>query len=203
MQQFLIEMEQIERMILQGLFCKQSVNVRNFFAGFLFIVSRKSKLLSEWILKLFMRNIPSKENQTQIRGYSFDDCNQFYELLCKIAELINEKYVEINLDFKSLLANSFEQIQAHQTSEKRNSNKIDKVMIGFLNLIDRILRIKPEYMVEFADSLPEFIFTKCLYSPGIVDETDELYAKCKTQESRKICYKILLDFAKERMSYAQ
>jgi hypothetical protein len=92
-------------------------------------------------------------------------------------------------------------------------NANDKIFIGYLNLAERILRIQPNLSKQCKE-FASFLFTKCLFALDVenliesslppLNELKEIkhefnpknYVKCKSTDSRKIAYKIILSITR-------
>ena len=77
-----MQREEWNSLIFQGLFCKQNVNLRKFFAiGLYFLVIFESKQeLPFFLLNNLLNNLPESDKTVR---YNF---MSFYDLLCKILE---------------------------------------------------------------------------------------------------------------------
>ena len=197
--------------LLEGIFCSKSLNIRKYFVNAFYIVSKetlkyKNGFLSKYIIKLFLENLPGSQSEDR------KDCNQYFELLCK---LIEETYAsqgskaDDDLNFDFLIDSTINQLKAHSSTEQRSgTTSNDKILIGFLNLCQKILQVKPHLRDLVGDpakhNLVHEIFSSCLfdiadrennfphYSEG-VDSTNfsKDYVKCKGKDSRAIAYKLL------------
>ena len=200
--------------ILEGIFCTKSLNVRKYFASAFYILSRqtlhyKNGYLSKYIIKIFLQNLPDSQSENR------RDCNQYFDLLCK---LIEETYQsggakddseDKSLDFSFLIDSTINQLKAHYSTEKRSGTTInDKILIGFLNLCEKIIQVKPHLRDTAGDpqkhNLVHEIFASCLFDiadretdfPHYCEGVDASkfsrdYVKCKGRDSRSIAYKLL------------
>ena len=67
-----------------------------------------------------------------------------------------------NLEYEKILKDIIKYFYSHISTEKRGQSKIDKIQSGYLNLIETMLRIRPELcsnMLEFG----QYIFYCCLF----------------------------------------
>ena len=200
--------------LLEGIFCSKSLNIRKYFSHAFYIVSKetlhyKNGFLSKYIIKLCLENLPDTKSDKRA------DCNQYFELLCKLIEETyqskgdKEEEDDKSLNFDFLLESTVTQLKAHNSTEKRSGTTVnDKILIGFLNLCQKILQVKPHLRDLVGDpekhNLVHEIFASCLfdiadrdtnfphYSEG-VDATNfsRDYVKCKGRDSRVIAYKLL------------
>lgn len=120
---------------------------------------------------------------------------------------------DIQIDYQNLLNNIIENIKAHASAEARYNPKNDKIMIGFLNLCDKILQIRPNLGMNI-QSFAKYIFDTCLFCKqpenlldehfdfetiqknGVYEFNPSFYVKCKTPDSRKTAYRILISLVK-------
>lgn len=93
----------------------------------------------------------------------------------------------------------------------------DKIFIGYLNLAERILRIQPS-LTKKCQEFATFLFSNCLFALDVtgliekelppINELKEIkhefnpknYVKCKTNDSRKLAYKIILSITRYNQS---
>lgn len=81
----------------------------------------------------------------------------------------------------------------------------DKVLIGLLNLSERLLSIRPVLREKLGEQKFALeIFSKCLFDVSPPEELrqvdindyDQQNTKCKTEESRKAAYELLFSICK-------
>ena len=198
--------------LLEGIFCSKSLNIRKYFTSAFYILSRqtmnyKNGFLSKHIIKLFLQNLPDSKSENR------RDCNQYFELLCKLIEETyqgqGEKEENEDLDFGFLIDSTINQLKAHNSTEKRSGTTInDKILIGFLNLCERIIQVKPHLRDFVGDpqkhNLVHEVFASCLFDiadrennfPNYCEGVDASnfskdYVKCKGRDSRAVAYKLL------------
>ena len=200
--------------LLEGIFCTKSLNIRRYFTSAFYILSRqtmgyKNGFLSKYIIKLFLENLPDSQSENR------RDCNQYFELLCKLIEETyqskegKEEDEDKSLDFSFLIDSTIKQLKAHNSTEKRSGTTVnDKILIGFLNLCERIIQVKPHLRDLVGDpqkhNLVHEIFATCLfdiadrdtnfphYSEGVdASSFSKDYVKCKGRDSRTVAYKLL------------
>ncbi len=93
-------------------------------------------------------------------------------------------------------------LKGHHSTETRHQTKTDRLLLGLLKLIERVLTVKQELRVKVSDreghNLIEFLFKTCLFDlenrsdklGHYTEETakasgkDKNYVKCKSKESR-------------------
>lgn len=104
--------------------------------------------------------------------------------------------------FEELLTKLITALKGHHSTETRHQTKTDRLLLGLLKLIERVLTVKSELREKVADreghNLIEFIFKTCLFDlenssdklENYTEETeratgkDKNYVKCKSKESR-------------------
>ena len=204
--------------LIKGIFCSKSINVRRYFAHAIYVLCRytagySGAAASKHIINLFLNNLPSIEDDTK------KDCNQYFELLCK---LIEETYAVKegtqvtpgDFDFQDLLGKIIHRLKEHVSTEKRqNLYYTDKILTGLLNLCDKILIVDTKLRdsvgaVDNYDLVRE-VFNVCLFYVhekedqfnDIVGDTDvnvfaKDYVKCKSRDARSIAYKLLITLCK-------
>jgi len=205
--------------ILQGVFCSKSANVRRYFCHAIYILCKntidfENAFPAKHFISLFLKNLPSSEDDSK------KDCNQYFELLCK---LIEETYAgkedsDDSLNFEELITLTIKQIKSHISVETRdNLHQTDKIFIGLLHLCEKILNVKPHLreLVGAKDkhNLVKELFTTCLYDlqerdtkfQDYIGDSDPNsfgndYVKCKSRESRSIAYKLLITLCKDSPS---
>ncbi|EAS02785.2 ubiquitin carboxy-terminal hydrolase (macronuclear) [Tetrahymena thermophila SB210] len=193
--------EQFSRLIMKGLF-NQNLNARRVFSHALYLISRQDKgVFSSFLLDLLMKNVPSSKDVSK------SDCNQYYELLCKIIEESTD-FENIQINFQDLMDFMVQNIKDHISQESRYNAKNDKMLIGFLNMCEKILKIEPN-LGNSLEQFAEYLFDVCLFCKnpeGLLDDNldfDQIqqnqvyefnppyYVKCKSSDSRRGAYKIL------------
>ncbi|KAL4498387.1 hypothetical protein ABPG72_013193 [Tetrahymena utriculariae] len=198
--------EQFSRLIMKGLF-NQNLNARRVFSHALYLISRQDKgVFSSFLLDLLMKNVPSSKDVSK------SDCNQYYELLCKIIEESTD-IENVSINFQDLMDYMVQNIKEHISQEARYNAKNDKMLIGFLNMCEKILKIEPN-LGNNLQNFAEYLFDVCLFCKnpeGLLDDNldfDQIqqnqvyefnppyYVKCKSSDSRRAAYKILNNILK-------
>ncbi|KAL4448730.1 hypothetical protein ABPG74_012819 [Tetrahymena malaccensis] len=193
--------EQFSRLIMKGLF-NQNLNARRVFSHALYLISRQDKgVFSSFLLDILMKNVPSSKDVSK------SDCNQYYELLCKIIEESTD-IENVSINFQDLMDYMVQNIKDHISQEARYNAKNDKMLIGFLNMCEKILKIEPN-LGNNLEQFAEYLFDVCLFCKnpeGLLDDNldfDQIqqnqvyefnppyYVKCKSSDSRRAAYKIL------------
>ena len=209
-----------DSLILEGIFCSRSFNVRNYFSHAIYVLSRytggfENAITGRHYIKLFLNNLPSSKDNSK------EDCNQYFELLCKlIEETYNDSQIakeDETLNFEDLIRMISQRIKEHVSTEDRcNFHIVDKTFIGLLHLCEKILLVKPELKAVVGGkndcNLVEEVFNVCLFH--IQDDNDDesenvneavskdlgnpskQLVKCKSAESRRIAYRLLLTLCK-------
>ena len=200
-----------DQFILEGIFCSRSFNVRNYFSHAIYVLVKESNQLdstklSTHYIRLFLKNIPSSTDTRK------DDCNQYFEILCKLIEETYNKSTTIDegtLNFEELIGLVVQRIKDHVSSEDRsNLHLVDKAFVGLLQLCEKIVAVKPELKDALGApdqyNMIEEIFNQCLFDTRKAEEVKDLVCvkgnsssrenpvKCKSSESREIAYKLLL-----------
>ena len=196
---------QLESFLIEGLFTPKSLNVRKYFSHSFYLLARqKREVFGDFVVQKLLRNLPSSKDSNK------KDCNQFYDLVCKlIEEGLRGSSAQEKVDFAVLLNNLIENIRTHQSQEKRANPQNDKILIGYLNLTEKILQIEPSLIAKYPDLATEIMST-CLFdfhsdqhefqdlkedNDGS-NEADINYVKCKSSDSRRAAYKILVHLTK-------
>ncbi|EGR29288.1 ubiquitin carboxyl-terminal hydrolase family protein, putative [Ichthyophthirius multifiliis] len=206
----LYESELFESIVMNGLF-NQNLTVRRIFSNGLYLISRydRSKF-SENLLRILLENIPN------CKDVSKSDCNQYYNLFCKVIQ--ESKFInDFQIDYATLVVNMIQNIKSHVSQETREGNKCDKMLIGFLNMCDKIFSlIQPSQVSKVVDlvEFASYLFNTCLFvknpqniledmsfesiqQMNYVQYNPDFYIKCKQQESRKAAYNVLTTLSKE------
>ena len=205
-----------DKYMLEGIFFSRSVNIRKYFSHAIYVLCKhtqrfQNSFASKYFISLLLNYLPSSAEDSK------KDCNQYFELLCK---LIEETYMdkgprssqavdEEPLDFKDLLQKVIERLRSHVSTERRNNlNVTDKVMMGLLNLCEKIVTVQPQLrdsLSEGETNLVEEIFNVCLFNvqesiEGALvpkDQGSKEYVKCKSKDSRAYAYKLLIALCRD------
>ena len=205
-QQTFLKHPLLENFVIEGLFTSKSLNVRKYFShSFYLLAKQRREVFGDFLVQKLLRNLPSSKDSNK------KDCNQFYDLVCKlIEEGFKGSLGQEQIDFALLLNNLVENIRNHQSQEKRSSPQNDKILIGYLNLSEKILQIEPELIGKYPDLATEIMRT-CLFDfqsdkhefddfreeNENANEADINYVKCKSSDSRRAAYKILVHLTKQ------
>jgi ubiquitin carboxyl-terminal hydrolase 34 len=198
--------------ILKGIFYSKSLNIRKIFSHAIYVLSKNTldrgdAFAAEYFIELLLQNLPGSDDDSK------KDCNQYFDILCK---LIEETYAKQGdqktggLNFESLIELVIKRIKSHVSSEKRNNLHVnDKIYIGLLSLCEKILTVKPELREIVGDkarfNLVEEIFNASLFDvkeresafKDLIGDNDPNsfssdYVKCKSKDSRVIAYRLLI-----------
>lgn len=98
-------------------------------------------------MDLLIANMPSGENSA-----TSSSCAQYFDLLCGIIDCFQQslensqtqKQLQQWVDLEGLIRSAVAALQAHKSMETRTYTKNDKVLIGLLNLCDRIFSLRPD-----------------------------------------------------------
>jgi ubiquitin carboxyl-terminal hydrolase 34 len=112
---------------------------------------------------------------------------------------------------------TIDNIMNHVSLEARYNGKNDKMLIGFLNLCEKILKIEPTLGSGLED-FAKYLFDVCLFckdpeqllqeqlnykdiqEKALYEFNPPFYVKCKSSESRRAAYKILISILKSNKS---
>jgi len=205
-----------DKYILDGIFCPKSLNVRRYFSHAFYVLCKdtmnwESSLPAKFFIQLFLKNLPSANDESK------KDCNQYFELLCKLIEetFSGTSDSQDSLNFEELITLTIDQLKNHVSQEKRNNLHInDKIFIGLLQLCEKILNVRPHLreIVGAKDrhNLVEEIFCTCLFDvqeretsfQDLYDDQDtnvfdKNYVKAKSRDSRSAAYKLLITLCKD------
>ncbi len=110
------------------------------------------------------------------------------------------------VDFFDLMKKTVNAIFHHRSTETRIHCVNDKILIGLLNLSNRLLLIRPELQqVAIEQDFVMEIFEKCLFDLQDFDqiesnfniyEYDQIKNKCKGNDSRAVAYRLLFAICK-------
>ena len=187
--------------ILKGLFYQKNSNVRNFFCHALYVLGLEAVTfhVNRSLFDILLEQMPNSNDQTKA------ECNQYYELLCKLIEAL--AFDNNPPNFTILINTILDNIIMHKSIEKRNKNNTDKILNGLLKLSEKILTFSPDLRREIGqkqgNKFVNTIFHQCLFQ--IQDKTEKFedfyskneedyeidYIKCKSRESRAAAYRLL------------
>jgi ubiquitin carboxyl-terminal hydrolase 34 len=202
------------QILILGIYYKDSLKMREEFLTTMVCLS--SSILDGnqrppifYILEQLLANLPSSEKpETKENKHYFDLLcilvDEYFELQTKG----HPKFEKI-IDEGKLLKSLIEKFQSHKSSEQVGKDTEDKVLVGLLNFITKLVQ-KSENPKKTSDiMIKEFnllneLFYRCLFPDdvkpyeGDIDETvDQSYIsgagemKCRTKESRAAAYKLL------------
>jgi hypothetical protein len=123
-----IENKGLEEIIVRGVFCSRSVNIRRNFTHALYVLCHEDTELCRPITRLLLKNMPASHEEAK------SDCIEFYELLCKLlqreAEYPSKTEKDNELDYKELMEKLTKSVEAHRSTETRSNPVSDKILIG-------------------------------------------------------------------------
>ena len=193
-------------LIIHGIFCPQSQSIREEFMETLFTLCNLQKekpakdTLLSYILSIFLGNIPKKHSR------ECRDCGEYFNLVCNFIDmhyLTSLPKESPTIDYKELLKSLVSNLKAHRTSEQRNAFISDKLLIGIIDTIRKLLEYNNQYKEEMAikEGLLHELFNNCLFpslsTPSESSQTDSQETaitdsqKCKSKDSRTAAYKLL------------
>ncbi|CDW89068.1 ubiquitin carboxyl-terminal hydrolase family protein [Stylonychia lemnae] len=195
-------------LVINGLYTYKSPRVREEFSNALFCAAQKVKknngrLILIYLLELLHKNFPREDQY-----YATRECKQFFDLFIALVdeyvvyqqlpidkkalpefELLNE------LDPFELLTTSIQKMQKHQSKEKKGSLMEDKTLIGYFNLIEKLLsylmtlnRTQLQDVISETNLIHELFYENLFFDPYSLLKIDN---KSKTKESRAACYSLL------------
>jgi len=190
---------------LQGLFCYKSQIVRKNFNHALFLlIKEKGEILGGYYIKLLLENLPDGKIIER------RDCLQFYEVLCKLLEVCCQTF---KFDYDFLASQMIENITFHQSQETRSKPFPDNILLGYLNLLEKVLDLNPELRKKytkfafelFQEGLFDLKPNNQLYKDEFISEVINKslekdlfnnYVKCKSFQTRRIAYRIVSQYVK-------
>ena len=97
---------------------------------------QKGKSFNEYIIEVCSKNYPSEEYY-----YTTRECGEFFSLFMKCVDIYFEKKSNLNGQKKmeEILDSAITMMKKHDSREKSTSIYEDKVLIGYMNLISKIL----------------------------------------------------------------
>ncbi|EGR29725.1 ubiquitin carboxyl-terminal hydrolase family protein, putative, partial [Ichthyophthirius multifiliis] len=184
---FVKKEEKFQKLLISCLFYRYNQNIRKNFNNFIYVLAaQKHHFLIKLILKILkkqLQNVTQEENaQTS---------TQYFELFCSLLDSLHEKQEKRgDFDFPLLLKEVTQILISHKTTENsRLKNKNEKVLIGLINLSDRIVNILDVKEKEIHGKvLINEIFNKCLFDKNL---------KCKGEQSRISSYQLLKSLCKD------
>ena len=116
------------------------------------------------------------------------------------------------MDYEGLIKKVINNIKEHSSTEKRSNPMDDKILIGYLNLCEKIFQLESSLKYSHGDFALD-LFKTCLFEvnpqnkvigdlneESDVNKTDLNYVKCKGVESRKSAYKIITQLSKKNLA---
>eukprot|EP01022_Parablepharisma_sp_SALTPOND_P017473 TRINITY_DN27_c0_g1_i1.p1 TRINITY_DN27_c0_g1~~TRINITY_DN27_c0_g1_i1.p1 ORF type:complete len:1307 (-),score=219.52 TRINITY_DN27_c0_g1_i1:4411-8331(-) len=195
-----------DKVLIKGMLCEKSQAIREDITDalyFLCCILKTSKANPlEYSLKTLLLSMPRK------RTAEAKDCGEYFKLLGKLIDMYYETPSEpAIIEAKGFLKELVEMLKNHRTSEKRNSAVEDKLLIGIMNSIRKILTHEPGLKEEIAvnEGLLHEVFFNCLFPSVSSASTESMPSlakaesqegvadaqKCKTKESRTAAYRLL------------
>ena len=196
--------------LMRGLLCPKSQAIREEFMDTLYFLCYLLKPKSgeesplAYVLKTLLSNMPKR------RSSGSKDCAEYFHLLCKLIDMHYAGKAEKIFEAKDLLDSLVNALKAHRTSEQRSTLAEDKLLIGMMNTIRKVLSHETalKESVSITEGLLHELFFNCLFpslsGTGGSTETVPSLAKaesqegslmdaqkCKTKESRTAAYKLL------------
>jgi len=187
-----------QTILIKGLLCEESQIIREKFSytmGFLCYVIKDITTL-QYVLNILLTYI-SKNN--------FNEGNNYGEYFMLIGKLIEAYYESVDkselIDPKKFLPEFIEMLKNHHSLEKHNSSAEDKLLVGLIEIIRKILIHEPEIKdtVSISSGLLHEVFFNCLFPKYSSVSSEVLTAegeikdtqKCKSSKSRFAAYKLL------------
>lgn len=197
----------LDKIIILGLLCEKFPEIREefmdvfFFLGYVLKSYPTEMNVLHYALSILLTNMPSK------RSPGSKECGEYFHLTCKLIDIYYESKSGNIFDPKDILAKLVDMLRDHRTSETRNSNTADKLLIGIINTIRKILSHEKalKEIISIKEGLLREVFFECLFSGNSIDEGTRIKflrsesqegtildsQKCKSSESRSAAYKLL------------
>ena len=197
----------LDRIIILGLLCENFPEIREEFMDTFFFLCYVLKSnpaetnVLPYVLNILLTNMPKKHS------IGSKECGEFFQLTCKLIDIYYEAKAGNIFDPREILANLVEMLRKHRTSENRNSNVADKLLIGIINTIRKILSHENalKEIISIQEGLLREVFFECLFSGNSIEEGMRIKflrsesqegtildsQKCKSSESRSAAYKLL------------
>ena len=162
-------MKDAETLLVQGLYTYKNLRVREEFSNTILAICQQltknsTKPPLNFELDLLINNLP-KEDQY----YATRECKQFFELFIKVLDLYFEKGTVEGFDMFGLMRAIIERLKNHKSTEKKSSILEDMALIGYINLVERIIwhlakvdRKRTVQILEETDLVHE-VFYECLF----------------------------------------
>lgn len=200
----------LDQIIFTGLICLKFPVIREVFMDVFFFLCfvLKSNPIEQnplhYLLPVLLEKMP-KRHSVEVK-----ECGEYFQLTCKLIDLYYDSpfaQQEKILNSQELLENMVKMLRKHHTSEKRNTTAEDKLLIGIINTIRKLIyhETSLKEKISINDGLLKEIFFSCLFPSNSIAEgmQNELVRsesqegvlidaqKCKTKESRTAAYKLL------------
>ena len=200
----------LDQIIFVGLLCPQFPAIREVFMDAFFFLSfaLKDKPIDHnplhYLLPILLEKMPKRHS------IDVKECGEYFQLTCKLIDLYYDYPLakqEKILNFQDLLENMVKMLRKHHTSEKRNTTAEDKLLIGIINTIRKLIyhETSLKEKISINEGLLKEIFFSCLFPSNSIaeglpsalvrSESQEGVLidaqKCKTKESRTAAYKLL------------
>lgn len=186
-----------EDFTIRGLTCPQTIIIRKAISQAILQVCLHVKYPEQPPLPYFMALL-LKKMPVEAGELSQGDYTQYFELLCN---LIDKDQDTSNLDYEALAIELLDKVLNFPSKERRNSAVSDRVLIGYLQLAEKMLAKAPQLR---ADTFLKEGFQQLLFAPqrsyiGLcyesTKEVDAETPKCKGRESRAAAYKLFVTLA--------
>lgn len=188
-----------EQILIKGLSCEESQIIREKFAyimGFLCYIMKDSDTL-EYTLNILLSNMPNKSSAAA------RNCGEYFALMSKLIDIHYESASKSTaIDPRKCLPEFVEMLKKHRSLEKHSALAEDKLLVGLLEIVRKILLHEPEMKedVSISGGLLHEVFFNCLFpkhcsTAGDTPVTGEGETadtqKCKSAQSRSAAYKLL------------
>lgn len=212
----------INEYLLGGLSYPTNGKIRACFSHAIYILAKntleyKSGFFCKQMINFLYQNLVT--NKTL-----YEDASQYYELLCNLLQEatnfeIEKDYLDkLNLEF--FVEFIVDQLKSHASTETTsNFDESDAVLIGLLKNLEKLLRVNPLLKDIVGDpaksNFVNELFTQYLFDcaeqsrSSFPNHTEDLdiarffkdYVKCKSTESRKAAYNLLITLCKEHKGH--
>ena len=166
------DIKNVTDLFLAGLYCYKNYRIRDEFLNALIAFSTKvrditsvARLPVVFLLDALLRNFPKKEGPQETR-----ESKEFFELLNKLLDdyftLEDDPGFEKVFEPATLFAEVVDRLKGHVSRERKNSIIEDRTLIGYLNLISKLIQkigIHQIKLIADEKGLMEELFNKCLF----------------------------------------
>jgi hypothetical protein len=148
-----------------------------------------------FFLNMFKRNYPKQEY-----AFMWRECKSYFDtFIALIEECFNQTPAgqEPEIDIYDILRGAILKFKSHHSQETKGSVVEDKTLIGFLNMIERTIKIiqekgvdkeRLESVIVDTQVLEELFYEHLFFNPNSLVQTEN---KSKSKEARVAAYSLL------------